>query len=170
MTPVSTTPTRRTVLRTRSIRRSPFPVAPADVDPRSPRARPHLAAPTPFQSLHTRHTRCHVKCMRSTRHGPILTPTASASTLYTVPHPHAASTSTSHPSTTHAIARSARCRCRALSITQRALRSSHYASAYSVCAGRVQCAVGDTAARQLPYPRTAPRHRVFVFRVPCRIA
>jgi hypothetical protein len=45
-----------------------------------------------------------------------------------------------------------------LSITQRALRSSHHASAYSACAG----GVGDTAARQLPYPRTAPRHRVFV--------
>jgi hypothetical protein len=43
-----------------------------------------------------------------------------------------------------------------LSITQRALRSSHYASAYSTCAGGVQRAVGGTAPRQLPYPRTAP--------------
>ncbi|KAJ7873413.1 hypothetical protein B0H13DRAFT_2058407, partial [Mycena leptocephala] len=48
-----------------------------------------------------------------------------------------------------------------LSITLRAVHSSHYVPAYSASAGRVQCAVGDTAARQLPSPRTAPCHRVF---------
>ncbi|KAJ7874616.1 hypothetical protein B0H13DRAFT_2551382, partial [Mycena leptocephala] len=113
---VSTTSTPRTLLRTHSIRRSPFPIAPVDVDPCSPRARPHLTPSAPFQSLHTRHTRCDVKCMRRTCHSPVLTPTVSAS-LYTVPSPHPASTSTSHLSTTRTIARSVRCPSAALPTT-----------------------------------------------------
>jgi hypothetical protein len=88
---------------------------------------------------------------------PILTPTVSVSMLHTVPHSHRLYLNIApRHHTCH------RPQCAVpLSITLRAVHSSHYVPAHSASAGRVQCAVGDTAARQLPSPRTAPCHRVF---------